>query len=388
MQHIRQWLPIIGLAFSTFIFNTSEFIPIGLLSDIARDFSMSEAGVGHMITLYAWMVALSSLPLMLLASNINQRSLLLGLLGLFVLSHVLSFIAPSYGVLLFSRVGVACAHAVFWSIVTPLAMQIAPEGKQSSALGIVITGSSLAMILGLPIGRFIGLLAGWRMTFLLIGVFAVLVLLLLLVVLPKVPNQERFSLRQLPRLFANRALLGIYLLTAVMITAHFTAYSYIEPFLSQVAHFTSTGITLTLSVFGLVGVAASAVFSRYFDRSPFSFVRYALLGIPLFMLLLEPLSGSSTLLLCLCICWGLAISTYNLVFQMEVIRLVPHSTSIVMSVYSGIYNVGIGMGALLGGRVCEQGALSDIGYVGGVVAMLAASYGVVRLIKLLRFAGC
>ena len=145
-----RWLPVISLTFSTFIFNTSEFIPIGLLTDIANDFSITESKAGLLITVYAWVVALASLPLMLAFSKTENKKLLLSVVALFIVSHIVSGVSSGYYMLMLSRVGVACAHAIFWSIVTPLAVRVAPEGKRSLALSLIITGSSVAMIVGLP----------------------------------------------------------------------------------------------------------------------------------------------------------------------------------------------------------------------------------------------
>ena len=152
-HNIEKWLPVISLTCSAFIFNTSEFIPIGLLSDIAADFRISESHAGIMITVYAWAVALTSLPLMLIFAKTESRKLVLGIVTLFAASHILSGIAPDFHMLMLSRMGVACAHAIFWSIVTPLAVRVAPAGKGSTALSIVVAGSSIALIVGLPLGR-------------------------------------------------------------------------------------------------------------------------------------------------------------------------------------------------------------------------------------------
>lgn len=157
---LGKWLPVVGLTFSTFIFNTSEFIPIGLLTDIASDFSITESKAGILITVYAWVVALASLPLMMVFSKTENKKLLLSIVALFTASHILSGFSSSYYMLMASRIGVACAHAIFWSMVTPLAVRVAPEGKRSVALSFIITGSSVAMIVGLPLGRAVGLMVG------------------------------------------------------------------------------------------------------------------------------------------------------------------------------------------------------------------------------------
>lgn len=368
----KAWLPVIGLTFSTFIFNTSEFIPIGLLSDIAGDFGITEANAGMLITVYAWVVALASLPLMLIFAKTENRKLMLSITAIFAASHILSGFAKDFYMLMISRIGVACSHAIFWSIVTPLAVRLAPEGKGSTALSIIVCGSSIAMIIGLPLGRTIGLYLGWRATFLIIAVLAAVILAILAAVLPKMPGDGSISLRKLPALIKSPALLSIYLVTVVAITGHFTGYSYIEPFLGQVAGLGSNWITIVLTIFGVVGLAGSWIFSRCYDRYRRRFIQFAVAGICIFLLLLHAAALNPVSAVILCVFWGFAINFYNLSFQSEIIRNAPKGTAVAMSIYSGIYNIGIGGGALIGGYACSGISISCIGYVGGAIALVAA----------------
>lgn len=368
----KAWLPVIGLTFSTFIFNTSEFIPIGLLSDIAGDFGITEANAGMLITVYAWVVALASLPLMLIFAKTENRKLMLSITAIFAASHILSGFAKDFHMLMISRIGVACSHAIFWSIVTPLAVRLAPEGKGSTALSIIVCGSSIAMIIGLPLGRTIGLYLGWRATFLIIAVLAAVILAILAAVLPKMPGDGSISLRKLPALIKSPALLSIYLVTVIAITGHFTGYSYIEPFLGQVAGLGSNWITIVLTIFGVVGLAGSWIFSRCYDRYRRRFIQFAVAGICIFLLLLHAAALNPVTAVILCVFWGFAINFYNLSFQSEIIRNAPKGTAVAMSIYSGIYNIGIGGGALIGGYVCSGISISCIGYVGGAIALVAA----------------
>ena len=383
-SNFRRWLPVISLTFSTFIFNTSEFIPIGLLSDIASDFAITESKAGMLITVYAWIVALASLPLMLAFSKTENKKLMLSIVALFIASHVLSGFSTSYYVLMLSRAGVACAHAIFWSIVTPLAVRVAPEGRRSTALSLIITGSSVAMIVGLPLGRAVGLLVGWRATFLLIAALSAIVFIILAASLPKTPSDNDVSIKSLPALLRTPGLGGIYLLTVIIITGHYTSYSYIEPFLAQVAGMSNTLITIVLSIFGIVGIIGSYFFAKYFDRHQFTFIRFAVAGISIFTLLLLPSAINTVTVILICILWGLAINSYNLSFQSEILQVAPHGTAIAMSIYSGIYNVGIGAGALVGGNVCSYMGISNIGFVGGAIGLVASAYCILRLIPILR----
>ena len=384
MDNINKWLPVISLTLSTFIFNTSEFIPIGLLTSIADDFAITESKAGLLITIYAWVVALASLPLMMAFAKTENKKLMLSLVALFTASHILSGFSNSYVMLMISRIGVACSHAVFWSIVTPLAVHVAPEGHRSTALSMIITGSSIAMIVGLPLGRAVGLMVGWRVTFLLIAILSAIVLCLLAAFLPKVPSDNNISLKTLPTLVSTPALLCIFVMTALTITGHFTAYSYIEPFLGQAAGFTNGEITMVLSAFGVIGIIVSVLFSKYYDRHQFAFLRVAVLGICICTLLLGISSGNSFIMVCTCLLWGLSINCFNISLQSCIIDYSPFGTAIAMSIYSGIYNVGIGAGALVGGIVCSHIGIPFVGYVGGAVSLISAMFFLLTVTSVLK----
>lgn len=269
---LRHWLALSGLTFAAFIFNTSEFVPIGLLTDIKEDFHLTEASVGMLISVYAWVVMLLSLPLMIMVSRMEMRRLMLWLIGLFGVCQVMSYLSGSYAMLMASRIGVACTHAIFWSIVAPMAVRMAPEKHKALALSMVVTGSSVAMVLGMPLGRMIGLHLGWRMTFLSIGIFAFLTLVYAFLFLPTVPNRGGFSPRKLPELLSQRVLQGLYLFTLLVATAYYVCYSYIEPFLKQVAGMPNSLVTATLMIMGGAGFLGSLIYARYYDRNPRRFV--------------------------------------------------------------------------------------------------------------------
>ena len=367
----KHWIALIGLTFATFIFNTSEFIPIGLLTDIAAEFHMTEAHAGMLISVYAWVVMLLSLPLMLLASKVELRRLMLIVTFLFVLFQVLSSFSSTYGILMASRIGVACTHAIFWSIVSPLAVHVVPDSHRPLALSMVITGTSIAMIIGLPLGRFIGLQIGWRMTFLCIAAFSLLTFIYLFCTLPKVPSHGGFSVRRMPEILRNRTLISIFTLTLLFATAYYTGYSYIEPFLLQVAHMSESLITVTLMLFGGAGILGSIAFSRFYPRNPSRFITIALLCMFLSLLLLYPATAAIPLIVCLCAFWGMAATSYNVSFQNEIINHTSDdATPVAMSISSGIFNLGIATGTLIGGGVCTHLSIAYIGFAGAAIAVL------------------
>lgn len=369
----KRWLGVMALAVGAFIFNTTEFIPIALLSDIGRSFGMTATETGVMLTVYAWIVALFSLPLMLLTRCMERRRLLLVLFAVFIAGHVFTVLAWSFPVLLVARVAVALVHAVFWSITASLVIRVAPRGKGNQALGWLSTGSVLAMVMGIPLGRMIGQWYSWQTSFALIAVCAAVVMWTLAKNLPLLPSVNSGSLASLPLLLHRPRLLMLYGLTVLVVTAHFTAYSYIEPFVRQFGGFREESITLLLGLYGVAGFAASYLFGKWFSRLPGLFLAGSVAVIALVGLLLLPAAQSALALYLLSFVWGVAVMVVSLSMVAKVLAFAEDATDVANSIYSGLYNVGIGGGAFFGRWVSDQFGLNSIGMAAFLLAAAAAA---------------
>lgn len=328
---------------------------------------------------------LMSLPLMIAASRYPLRKLLLATISLFAVSHVASAFATGFWTLLLSRIGVAFAHSIFWSVASPIAVRLVKGPFKALAMSMIVTGTAIAIIVGLPLGRIIGLYVGWRMAFMCIAVLAFIVLAYMFCVFPKLEKSEPFTLSQLPVMLKNPVLIGLYMMSFLLPTGYYTAYSYIEPYLKQIAMMDDAWITITLVIFGAAGLLGSAAFSKWYDKCRYHFFRITVLGVAVVLLLLYPTSINHYLLVLLCAIWGIFVTAFNVVGQAELLRTTTMSPSAVaMSIYSGIYNLGIGSGSYLGGLICTHASIAYIGLGGGAIVLLSFIYCAFFLIPAMR----
>lgn len=365
----RQWLPLFGLSAAAFIFNTSEFIPIGLLLDIGASFSLTEAQTGVMISVYAWGVMALSMPLMVLTSRFEFKKLLIWVMLLFTAGQAVSALAPTYLILIGGRLMVATAHAVFWSIASVIAARLVDDAHRPLALSLIATGSAIALIFGIPIGRMLGLAMGWRMTFAAIGLISAALTAYLAGGMPKLEATQPFAFRELPALLKNPVLISMYIVTVFITTGYYTGYSYIEPFMAQIAKMPAGMITAALTAFGVAGLAGSALFTRFYDMNRQRFMTVALTGVAASLLCMRTGAGIPFGMFAVCMAWGVCSTSFSIGFQSEIIRFTqPKDTAVAMSIYSGLYNLGIGTGAAIGGVVTQHNSVANVGYAGGFLA--------------------
>ena len=353
----REWAAIISVAAAAFIFNTSEFMPIGLLVDISADFGVNEATGGILITAYAWAVCLLSVPLMVATSRFSFRPLLLAVVGVF-------------------GVGQLCA-----------ARAVSLEHR-SIALSAIVTGSSIAQILGLPLGRVIGLALGWRMTFACIAAFTVALLVVLFFAVPKMSAGEPFKVSQLPSLVKNPVLLSLFVGTAVIATAYCTGYSYVEPYLQQIGGLSDEAITTSLMMFGVAGVIGSFLFARFYvgKRRRYWYIRVSLAGVALALALMMPAAlGGMGSVLAVFVLWGICGVSFNVAYQSEILRFAPpHAAAVATAIYSGIFNLGIGGGSAVGGAVSTAFGMGSVCFAGALIGAAAVAIACVFLIPAMR----
>lgn len=382
----RQWLALAGMAVAAFVFNSSEFMPVGLLTDIGASFGTDEATTGMLVSVYAWAVMILSVPLMIVATRLDFRRLLIVVLAVFLLGQVLTALSNSYWMLMASRLVVACAHSVFWAIAASIAVRLVTSEKRSLALSLVETGTAIAGIIGLPLGRAIGLAVGWRMTFAIVAVLSALLLVYLIITMPWVPGAEPFNVAQLPGLFQNKGLVALFILTALYAWGYYTGYSYIEPFLLQVGGIESGMVTIVLSVFGVASIVGSLACSKLYPRFRFPFFRIITIGVPVALLFMHTAVGLGVgAVFADVVLWGICAAAVSVVYQAEIINVSSdEEETVAMAFFSGIFNFGIGFGAFLGGQVVNTAGIVNVFYAGGILGVVSIVFCLLVAVRWLK----
>lgn len=386
-MNARQALALAGVTISAFVFNCSEFTPVGLLTDIGATFGTSEAETGLIVSVYAWAVMIFSVPLMIIGTRLNYRPLFLTITAIFLVGQILTAFAVNYWMMMGARLVVACAHCVFWAAGAPLAVKLVDDSKRPLALSIFEVGAAAALVLGMPLGRAVGLIVGWRMTFGLIALLTAILLVYMFFTLPNVESEKAYKFSQFPTLFKNKGLVAIFVLTALFAWGYYTGYSYIEPYLLQVANMDKGVITIALAIFGLAGVTACLSASKFYPRFRLSSISLATVGVPIASLIIALCAGfnNPTIILFACILWGISGSSVAVIYQGEIINVAdPEEETVAMAFFSGIYNFGIGFGAFLGGRVVESIGIQYVFSAGSALGFCAAAFCVFVAIRQIR----
>ncbi len=363
------WLALTLMAAAVFAAITTEVLPVGLLPVISRDLGTSESNVGLLVSAYAVVVALGSIPLAALLARWPRRGVLCVLLTIYALSNAVMAVADDYWVALAARLLGGLAHAGFFGAVFGAAVSLAPAGRAGAAIAFVGVGNALALALGVPLGTALGTALGWRWVFagaaLLLAVLAVLTVLTLLIVPPS-PLAPAHA-EQTPVLTAvrSRPILLVAAMTAVLTFGHFTTYTYINPLLRN-AGVNADSVSLVLLGYGLAGVIGLALSSRVVDRRPRTGLGCAIIlnSTSLVDLAILP---SVALTVIWTVLWGLSFGALPTLVQAVALRAAPAAPDAAPAVVNSMFNVGIAGGALLGAREVAVAAPPVLAWTGAVL---------------------
>ncbi len=365
----RARLSVVLLAVSAFVIVTTEFLIVGLLPALARDLGLGIARAGQLVTLFAFTVMLAGPPLTALLSHVGRRRLFVAILLLFAGSNALAAMATQPWLL------PALALPVFWGTASETAAQLAPAGQGGRAIARVYLGITAAMLFGIPLGTLAADALGWRGSFWLLAALSLLMAGALALWMPDTVAGPRRALGEQARVLRQPQLLGDVLLSVLVFTAMFAAYTYLADVLERLMQVPAAQVGWWLMGFGAVGLIGNALGGRWVDHAPLGATLVFCAVLALGMLASVGLAGHGTFVLIALALWGVAHTALFPLCQVRVMRAAPQAQALAGTLNVSAANAGIGLGALLGGGAIERFGLASLGVVAAAVALLAIVAG-------------
>lgn len=376
-------LALWALTLGAFAIGTTEFVIVGLIPTIAADLQVSLPSAGLLVSLYALGVAIGAPVLTALTGRVPRKTLLVALMALFTVGNLIAWLAPGYGPLIVARVLTGLAHGVFFSIGSIIATSVVPKEKAASAIAIMFTGLTVALVIGVPLGTFIGQHLGWRATFLAVAALGVIALLGSLLLVPNnLPRSAPATFGQQFAVLAQPRLLLVYAMTALGYGGTFLSFTYLASILQEVSGFSANAVSLVLLVYGVSVAIGNLWGGRLADRlGPIPALKRIFALLALVLLVLTFTAYNPVLVLLTVLAMG-AVAFGNVPgLQVYVVkqaqRFVPQATDVASGLNIAAFNIGIAIGASLGGLVVDHVGLMHTPWLGALVVV--GAYGLTAL---------
>ncbi|RXD06697.1 MFS transporter [Sphingomonas sp. UV9] len=366
-------LAVLLLAVSAFVIVTTEFIIVGLLPSLSRDLGISISAAGQLVTLFAFTVMLFGPVLTAMLSHFERKRLFVVILLIFAASNALAAAAPDIWVLGLGRFLPALALPVFWGTASETAGELAGPEKAGKAVANVYLGISGAMVFGIPLGTLASNAFGWRGTFWGLSGLSLVMAVLLLAVMPTLARPKRVRLADQARILKDPFFLGNVVLSVVVFTAMFTAYTYLADTLEHIALIPAGQVGWWLMGFGIVGLAGNWLGGYFVARNPLNVTLVAVLVLALGVAATAPLALYHGWLIAALAVWGLANTALYPICQVRVMQSATHAQALAGTLNVSMANAGIGLGAVIGGAVIQHWGLATIGYVAAGIALVGAA---------------
>ena len=373
-------LAILALAVGAFAIGTTEFVAMGLLPQMAGTFGVSIATAGWLITAYALGVVVGAPTLTALTHSWPRKRVLTGLMALFVVGHAATALAPTFGALVGARFLSGLGHGAFFGASALVARKIAPPGRQGQAMALVFTGLTVANVVGVPAGTYVGQQLGWRLTFALVGLIGVATIAAILAIVPEVETRAG-SLRSEFAAFRRSQVWWTLLIVTVGFASMFTVLSYVSPLLTDVAGFSEGAVSWVLILFGVGATLGNVLGGRLADWRPYrtlavGFAAQAVVFTGLFLFAGNRVAAAVGVFL-----FAFVAFTMSAPIQTRGITAAGGGASMASAAMQAAFNIGNAMGAFLGGIVIDGG----FGYAAtAVVALVLALLGLAILAEATR----
>lgn len=359
------WIGLLTLAGAIFVSVTSEFLPTGLLPEMAGDLNVGLSTAGFLVTVFAGTVVIATTPLAALTRRYSRKSLVVVVLLVLALGNVLAALAPTYEILVGARILGGLAHGLFWAVVAAYSAHLVPRHQLGKAVAITAGGGSAAFVLGVPVGTALGHSLGWRMAFGIIAVIIVILALAVIKFLPPVNHHVVVKTGEIPvPLRKDRSIRGIALLCAVIviiITGQNIYYTYIAPWLIDAAGFPETSVAFLLFIFGGAGAVGLVLAGFASDRFPKRGFAVALIAIMAAVLVLALWSTHPVVVVVAFVVWGVAFGGIPAMLQTRMLHTASFRTrDLAAALQTTAFNIGIGGGALIGGFLLDTRGLQSL----------------------------
>lgn len=360
---VRAWLAVVALGVSAFSIVTSELAPVGMLSALANDLHQSQAGAGLAVTAYGWVAALAALLAGAIPARISRKALLIVLMLILAFSCLAATQSHTMQTFMTARMTGALAHGAFWALIGTVAVQLVPVDKLGLATSVSFAGVSAASVLGVPLSSFIADMVGWRQAFSAISLLSLAAAVALLWTLPTLAAPQPLRLKVYVGIVKNPLLLSLFGATACIISAHFAAFTYLEPLLTQTRGIPTSAISALLLMSGLSGLLGNLIAGKLIDRHIRVLIMTSLLLSAGALGMLSIRGGSALPVWFVAVLlgvWGAGMAIVFVGLQTWLLRSAGEATQPASAIYVAIFNAAIGTGALVGGLVSAKLGLSSL----------------------------
>ncbi|MEH7884153.1 MFS transporter [Bacillus sp. JJ1609] len=367
-------LSLLALAISAFGIGTTEFVPVGLLSTIADDLNISITLAGLLISGYAMGVAFGAPILTALTNKMSRKTLLMALMVIFIIGNSIAAVSTSFGLLLAARIITAFSHGVFFSIGSTIAADLVPENKRASAIAFMFTGLTVATVTGVPLGTFIGQIFGWRATFGGVALLGVVGIIASAILIPKnIKDAPPSKFSDQLKILRNGPLLLAFAITALGYGGTFVAFTYLTPILQEITGFSPKVVSIILLVYGLAVAIGNSIGGKAADKNPLKallwmFIVQAIILVVLTFTAPFKIVGVITIFL-------LGMFAFMNVPGLQVLvvklaeRYVPAAVNVASALNIAAFNLGIAIGAFVGGIVVDTIGLIHTPWIGGSMVL-------------------
>lgn len=348
-----------ALTISAFGIGTTEFVIVGLLPTVAQDLAISISSAGLLVSLYAVGVAVGAPILTALTSKIPRKKLLLGVMLLFILGNGLAAIAPTFGLLVMARILTGFAHGVYFSIGATIAASLVPANKRASAIAIMFAGLTIAIVTGVPLGTFIGQNFGWRATFIGVSILGIIGALSSAVLVPaSIQGGKALRIVDQLKVIKSPSVLLVLAITALGYGGTFVTFTYLAPLLEEVTGFSASMTSLLLLVYGIAIAIGNIVGGKVSNKKPSKalmvmFILQAVILLVLYFTAPFQVAAVVTLFFMGILAFSNVPALQLYIVQMAE-KYAPGTEDVASALNIAAFNVGIAIGAALGGKIVES----------------------------------